>query len=289
MKKELFEKFLKSLGYSDARIKEITAMDEAAQAALDFTALAKEAQDGFRVLLENDEEFTGQIKGAAVGKLAGELERHIKQTFGLTAEECKGADGKPIPLRELVKKGYDKQIAAGGKGTEELQRELLEANAKIKKLEEEDLPAAKSSAENTRILIAKENAINKKVSAFAEKLRVPVETASFVVAAKLGELYDLDLDETGRSISKVRLKGKDIQPKSQDGTRLLTVDDIMANMLAESKFLKESNAPDDPNPGGSPIGKVSAEKKEKAMERNPHLQKAAAHLEDVKSSTTAAQ
>lgn len=271
--------YLKSIGVPAKAITALEKADKDDDKDFDIKPLVEDFNTSQKKLHENDPDMVAEIETKTKGKLMDIWTREIKKVFGLDASAIK--DKKLEEVIALAKtestKGLDKTI-------QEVQTELTAANAKIKELEETEIPKIKGEVESEK----KAFKIANKLQALLPKddLRVPEGTAQLILNSTLSSQYDLDLDDEGNIV--VFTKGKRLNPKSKDGTKLLTVQDIVSDILKENKFIKESNADDiDPATGKkkeikvqtpAPAGQTGGEKKVVL----PHIAEAERHLEEMK-------
>lgn len=188
-------------------------------------------------LMENEPTLIEKIQKSERAKQLDQFERKIKQTFGLTSEEIK--DKK---FDEIIAIAKQKATVNGDKTLDQLQQEIVTLTTENKRLTEEEIPKIRGEVDSHKRKIDLKTIISKKVPTGDDKLRIPYETALKLVESDLYELYDVDLDEKGEPVLKV--KGSDLKPKSADGTKFLTVDDVIGERLVSHKALKESNADD---------------------------------------------
>jgi hypothetical protein len=281
MKKEALKKLLKSLGFSDAKIKEITDADEATLDAMDFAPLATELRSTYKGLFENDDEFVGAIRNAAIGKTTGEMERWVKQQFNITSEEAKDDKGVALPLKKLIEVAHSKSTAGASKDTQTLQQENLTLSQRLKNYEEVEIPKIRGEVDQAKHSLLVDALQQTYVAGLAENLRVPVDTAFTVLQAKIAKNYDLKVNDKGKLV--VYTKGTELIPKSEDGTKLLGYEDIATLHLKADKLLKESNA-DENNNGSGQQKKVTTVTNGDGRERRSatYLDKAEQHAESLK-------
>lgn len=206
-------------------------------------------------LMENEPTLVQKIKDAEKARHFSEFERKIKQTFGLTAEEIK--DKK---FDEIIALAKQKASVTGDKTTEQLQTEILNLTNENKRLMEEEIPKVRKEVDDHKKKINIEQILAGKVPNSEDKLRIPYETALRLAKMDLFDKYDVDLDDKGEPVLKV--KGSDLKPKSTDGTKFLTLDDAINESLAANKALKESNAG-----GGAGAGKTGKDGKPITIEK----------------------
>lgn len=278
-----FKEYLKALGV-DA--KTITAIEKAEEKNedIDFKPMVDEFNTGQRKLLRNDDDFIEEIQGAERGKILDQVERKLKGKFGLKPDQIKdiGTGGKPFErMEKIIDLAHGETIKGMDKSLQEVQAELTAANTRLKDLEETEIPKIKSEVEAEKKNFKIANKLSKLIP--VDDLRVPLETVDLVLNPQLSAAYDLDLDDDGNVV--VFTKGKRIQPKSADGTKLLTAQEIISDILKKNKFVKESNADDekkDPPKKKVDVTDPEAVRKAAVAATLPHLSAADKHLEDMR-------
>lgn len=241
MKKSILIALLLGMGVSKANAEKMakgSPDDGDTMEQKDIDAMLAAHKEQQVALMENEPALIEKIQKSEKAKLFSEIERKLKQNFGLTSEDIK--DKK---IDEIIVLAKTKVTTNNDKTNDDLQKEILKLTNEKKKLEEEDIPKLK----NETVLFKKnfdlKNLISKKVPTGDDKLRLPYETVLKLVNSDLFELYDLDLDDKGEPVLKV--KGSDLKPKSKDGTKFLTLDEAIGSVLETHQALKKSNAPDD--------------------------------------------
>lgn len=296
MKKADLIKLLMGMGVTKANAEKIasTTPDDSTE-TVDSVAILAEFKKTQNDLHLNDPELITSIQKKEYSKNKDIFIRKLKQKFDLTAEEIKTVttekkDGTEtieiIDMDGLVELAAKKSGTNKDKAAETLQTELLAANTKIKKLEEEEIPAIKESVNLERKKDKINAAILKMVSGHGENLRVKLDAVLPSVKAHLAD-YEIDIDDAG----ELSIKKNGLAVKSADGTKLMKASEIIDGKLDEWEFIKKSNAPDNVkrDKDGNPI----VEKPDDQQQNNggkkinlPHLEKAKAHAETLKTMPT---
>lgn len=271
------KEYLKSIGVPAATINALEKADADEKSELDVTTYADEFKSHQRKLMENDPELVAAISDKAVGTRMGKAEQYVKKKFGLSGIEGVGSK----KFEELIDMGYEEAKKGTNKDLKVLEDENINLKAKIKELEETEIPKIKEDVEREKKAFHVNNKLQKKIP--VADLRVPMETVDLILGSQLNQKYDLDLDDKGEFV--IYNKGQKLQAKSSDGTKLLTIDDIIGDILKTNKLIKESNA-DDVDPAGKKkeVQPTDEEKKklEAKLNASPHLKKALEHAEELK-------
>lgn len=268
--------YLKSIGIPAKTITALEKADKDDDKDFDVKPLVEEFNTAQKKLHENDPEMVAEIETKTKGKLMDIWTRSIKKEFNLDATAVKDKS-----LDEVIKIAKSESTKGLDKNLQEVQQELAAANTKIKELEETEIPKIKGEVENEK----KAFKIANKLQGMLPKddLRVPESTVQLVLSNQLAANYDIDLDDNGDLA--VFLKGKKLNPKSKDGTKILTASDIIAEILKENKFIKESNA-EDIDPATGKKKEVIVKKTETAGGEKkpalPHMTAAQQHLDNLK-------
>lgn len=236
--KDLAKKILLSLGFSEDQIKDMERETPKGVEA-DLIAHAVEHQ---KTLLKNDAAFVGEIQKAAKGKVLDTLDSFIKKTFALTPEEVKEAKN----TNDLILIGQGKTMKTAGASTEQLQQELVAANAKVKELTETEIPKIRGEVDATKKKIHTDFKAIKLLDGL--KLAVNRSAAEERLLLRIERDYDVDENEKGELIFKDKKTG--LQPKSTDGTKLLLPKEIIEADFDQAGFLaKSGGVPPNPAPG----------------------------------------
>ncbi len=234
---EITKLILLALGLTQVQIDEMSKETPTIKQE-DLMASISEHQ---KKLLKNDSEFIGEIKKAEKGRVLSLNEQVIRKTFGLTAEEVKDKT-----FDEIVTLGHQKAVTKSGATTEQLQQELVAANTKLKNYEEVEIPKIRGEVDLKKKNIDIRAKAVSELSGF-EFTSAP-DYAHKVLFVDVDAEYDLDENEKGELIPKLKATG--LQPKSPDGTKLLTFKDIANEKFEKAGILKKSNAkPGDVKPG----------------------------------------
>lgn len=270
--------FLVSLGFTQKnaeKIAENTPDTGADMDQKDLDALVSSYKKSQRDIFENDADFIGKIQTAEKAKQLDIITREIKKNFDLTPDEIKDKS-----IKEVIEIAKTKIGSSADKDVKTLQDELTKASARVKELEETEIPKIKGEVDGHKKTINVENALVKYLG--SKKLRVELDAAYPGLKAYLEENYDIDLDEKDKKKLVLFQKGTKLSPLSADKSKTLTVDEITDGKLKEWKFLEESKADkpgkdknidiDDDDDKGTKTSKVYS----------PHADAAAAHLQAIK-------
>lgn len=282
----ILKEYLKKIGV-DAKTIAAIEKAETDKTDLDLGPLVDEYKGSQKKLFENDPDLVSSIASSEQGKLLDIWTRKMKTKFNLSSDLVK--DKKFEEIIDIAKaestKGLDKNLQT-------LQEEVVAANAKVKEFEEVIIPKIKDEVQIEKKQFVIGNHL-KKLIPHAD-LRVSEDIVELALQTKLHSAYDLDLDDEGNL--QVFLKGKRVSPQSADKTKLLTVNDIVSDILKQGKLIKESNADDiDPNTGKPKVVKpdpAGGEKKiddEKMKTIAPHLAAAQKHKETIAAAKQNAQ
>lgn len=266
------KELLKKLGFSDADITKL--IDDATNADFKVEDLVKGIHKQVGELLQEDPEFIKPLTVKIEGEQKSKLEHKLKKAAGLTAEEVK--DKK---LDEIVDLAVTK-LKVPPAGNDDLQKELLAANAKIKKLEEEDLPGAQKAADEKITGFQKTTALLRSLGTRAEKMLVGPDVVLPGIAAKFERLYNMKIDESGN----VEVLTKDgTKPMNSDKTKVLGFEDLIDAELDFMKVLKQSNGGD---PDKKKTGATIENDPDKPKFVLPGMKKAQQNAEDLKKMKT---
>ena len=277
MKKSDLIKLLLAIGVSQANAEKITAntSDDVAS-SVDQTAtdlMITEFKTAQLELAKNNPDIVKPIQDAEKAKQLDIIERKIKQTFNLNAEEVK--DKK---IEEIVVLAKTKSATSGNATTEQLQLENMNLQAELKKIKEEEIPSIRSEVDQHKAEFNYEQGLVKMVSSF--ELRNPLTAVLPGVKTFLKENYDVKVDDKGEYI--VYQKGTELRAKTADGNAFIALKDLLKSQMEKDGFLKQSNGGD---------GKVGADGKPIIVEKtdvlpenknNLHLSSAEAHVVKLK-------
>jgi len=231
--KELTKKILLALGFTQVQIDD---MESEAPKGVE-SELISGIVDHQKKLLRNDADFVGEIKSAEKGRILSLNEQLVKKTFGLSAEETKDKN-----FAEIVALGQAKLMSKSGATTEELQKELVAANSRIKDFEENEIPKIRGEVESHKKKINVNFKLAELIGGYDFSVAKPAAQSAFM--AHVDAKFDLTEDDKGEIVVKV--KGSDLSPKNADGTKILGIKDIAQSTFEEWGFLKKSNAPPAP-------------------------------------------
>lgn len=236
--KDLAKKILLALGYTEAQI---TDMESEAPKGVEAELIAH-AVEHQKTLLKNDATFIGEIQKAEKGKVLSTVDSFIKKTFALTPEEVKEAK----TTNDLITIGQAKTMKTAGASTEQLQQELVAANSRNKELTEVEIPKIRGEVDQAKKKIYIDSKAIKLVDGI--ELAVNRTAADERVLLRIERDYDVEENEKGELIPKDKKTG--LQPKSSDGTKLLTLKEIILSDFEQAGFLKKSGGvPPNPAPG----------------------------------------
>lgn len=232
----VIEKLLKQIGLSSSDISAVIKADQDNEADFNIDEIVTKHKESQRILAENDPDLVEKFASKERGKQLDIITRKLKNEFGLTSDQIK--DKK---IEEVIGIAKIESQKGSNKDLQTLQDENLLLINKVKEYEEVKIPKIINEIENEKRIFKINNGLSKMIPN-NDVLRVPTETAQLIINAKIGELYDLDMDEKGEII--VYNKGSKLQAKSQDGTKLLTANDLVESIAKANKLIKESNADD---------------------------------------------
>lgn len=234
------EKFLKKIGVPSEAITKLNGDD----AELNVDDIAAEFQNIQRDVLKNNPDFISSIRGEVKGTELSKIEQKIKKTFGLSADDVK--DKK---FDDIISVAFDKMNKTAGAGAEELQKRLIELTNENKRLVDEIIPAKENEAKQAIKTFKRESFIQ---SAIAKRsLIVSPEVVKPAVQTYLESNFNVDVDDNGELVVKTK---NNLNPLNNDGTKIVTFDEILDGHLASLGVIKQSNGnPTPPKPGnGTP-------------------------------------
>lgn len=277
----MFEKVLKGLGLDAKDIAEIAKAEKEENKDFDTDAILAKFKETQKKLFENDPDLVSEIAGKEKGKILDIVTRKLKSEFGLDS-----ASIKDKTVEEVIKIAKAEGSKAQSKDLQTLQEENIQLTNKVKDFEDVQIPKIKSEVELEKKTFRINNKLSEKIP--VADLRVPLTTAKKTLYADLFEAYDIDLDDKDNFI--LRKKGTSLEARNADGTKILTIDEVMTDILKANQYTKESNA-DDAGKGGD-AGKKDiqpdAKKKEEFSKLPLGQQKAIIHLEKLKAEKEAA-
>jgi ribosomal protein S19 len=234
------EKFLKKIGVPSDAITKLNAETD----DVNIDEIAGEFQNIQRDVLKNNPDFVSSIRGEVKGTELSKIEQKIKKTFGLSAEDVK--DKK---FDDIISVAFDKMNKTAGAGAEELQRRLIELTNENKHLVDEIIPQKENEAKQAIKTFKRESFIQ---SAIAKRsLIVSPEVVKPAVQTYLESNFNVDVDDNGELIVKTK---NNLNPLNNDGTKIVTFDEILDGHLSSLGVIKQSNGnPTPPKPGnGTP-------------------------------------
>lgn len=243
------KEYLKALGVSAEDIAKL----EDTEKAKDFdvkgaaSSLKKAQQAELREALKNDADLNDELSKKAAGQLFGTLRSELKRA-GLSTEEV--AEDKTI--KDMVKSLTEKLSAGKSEDLKQLQEQLMEKTAEVKRLTDEEIPRIQkeeaAKADRDRVLMKMERQFLgfPAHDLVSEKHNDGIFNA---LMAGLESKYDVRLGEDGNPT--LYQKGKDLYAKNKDGDKLLGITDAIRDQLTEYGFVKQNN-------GGAPQGGTSA-------------------------------
>ena len=235
---DFLKKLLKSLGVTDAQIATLEAYDTMSdedKAKHPQKTFVDSVQEHVTGLLENDQAFTSRFAKAAEGKILEQVDRRLKQNFGLTADQIKE---KSIEEKmTLAKTTLETQYKKTG---DTLQDENATLTAKIKTLEEVEIPAIKSQVDTEKENLHIDVALNAMLA--DPDLRLKVSPGVIMPGLKgfLGGKYKSAVNDK-RELEIVD-KATGLKVKNEDGTGFLSAKDVIKSYLTDNKAIEQSNA-----------------------------------------------
>jgi len=267
---ELTKKLLLALGTSQDTIDALSVETPTVNVD-DVSKVIKENQIR---LIKNDPQFIQDIQTAERGKNMDMFERSLKKTFGLSVE-----DTKDKKVEELITLAKEKSTIGTDKTLNDLQRENVDLKAKVTDLETVVIPKIKGEVDTHKKQFNINNTLTKKLAEL--KLRNPVDVVIAALEREFGSNYNVDLDEKGNLKITDKLTGLEV--KNSDGTKILTTDEIITDVLSKNKFLEESGA--DGSGKTIPAKPIVPEKKDDADVKDkafaPGMSKAEAKLKEL--------
>jgi hypothetical protein len=199
---------------------------------LDVDALVDSYRSKQKELFKNDSSFVKPIQDAERAKVQNTNERKLKQIFELSADDIKDKT-----FEEIVDVAKTKSAAAKNSNTDEIQKELIEANKKLKQYEEEILPAKEREVEEKVKAYKIAEKLTKKVAALP--LSIDPEAAMIILNDHLSKSNKLELDENGELLI---LDKEGNRVTDEKKTKFFSVEEILEGAASRYKIKKESNA-----------------------------------------------
>ena len=237
MKPQTLQLF-KKLGLDDSKIKEIETKE-----SFDPEEMLKDITSNIRKGAANDPDFITPIRKTGSGEAFQIVKKAIKQSFNLNDDEVNGKD-KIEDILEVVK---SRSQSSGGKANEELQGVIAKLNKEIDYIRNSEIPQIKSEYESKHNDYVKRDKIKGIVSSFKLAAGEPSSLA-ILVKDDIEKKYEVMVDDSSDYGIKIRTKNGGLQPFDINGTRELTVVDIVQDSLQRLKFLQQNNAAFTPIP-----------------------------------------
>lgn len=286
--KERLKKLLLLLGVSAEHAEKMLADEEPQDLTADQVKAA--AVDKLKKVLETDRTFTDPIHKATQGKLLDMWTKKLRKSFpGITDEEVEALPAEnnfEALLALAATKATAKAGEDGDKDKEitKLNGSLREIKAELKKLREEELPAAQKQGERERENVLVERLAERTLTK-GDGLVVDPEFAVPSVLAKLRERFDLKHEAGGIKLLK---KGENV-PAFDAENNELTFEGELKNIGTAAKLFKVSNGGAGGGTGGAGgagggSGEGGAGGGGEDGKRNlpPGLAKARKHAEELK-------
>jgi hypothetical protein len=231
------EKFLKKIGVPSDAITKLNAETD----DVNIDEIAGDFQNIQRDVLKNNPDFISSIRGEVKGTELSKIEQKIKKTFGLSAEDVK--DKK---FDDIISVAFDKMNKTAGAGAEELQKRLIELTNENKHLVDEIIPQKENEAKQAIKTFKRESFIQ---SAIAKRsLIVSPEVVKPAVQTYLESNFNVDVDDNGELVVKTK---NNLNPLNNDGTKIVTFDEILDGHLASLGVIKQSNGSPTPTKQGN--------------------------------------
>lgn len=281
MKKADLIALLLKIGVTKENAEKIAAnTPEDSTETFDIETIVSDFKANQLALLKNDPELVAEIQSKEKAKQLDMFERKIKQTFNLSAEEIK--DKK---FEEIIALAKSKASVSSDKTTEELQTQIQQLTLENKRLMEEELPNVRKEVDNHKKRFDINQKLRSLIPSGEDKIRLPFETVEKLVKMDVEEAYDLDLNDKGELIFKV--KGTDLMAQNNDKTKFLTADEIINARLEHHKALVKSNAGAGGAGAGTGGNRRVIEPGGDGKRQAPGLTKAQEHIASLKESTKA--
>jgi hypothetical protein len=235
------ENFLKKIGVPSDAITKLTTEDDTTP----IEEIATSFKTVQRDVLKNDPEFIQPMKDEIRGAELSKIEHKLKKTFNLQSEEIK--DKK---FDEIISIAYDRASKATAQGAEEIQKKVIELSNENKRLIEEVIPAKENEAKNQIKTFKRESIISQAIA--KRQLIVSADVVNPAVRSYLDSNYNVDIDENGQLVVKTK---NNLNPLNQDGTKIVTFDEILDSHLTQLGVVKQSNGSpnnQNANPKGTP-------------------------------------
>ena len=236
--------FLKKIGLSAEAITKLNQDEET-----NVDELVSTWKSGFKQVVANDPDFIQPLKDEIRGTELSKMEHKIKKQFSLSPEEVK--DKK---FDDIIQAAYEKAKSLSHPAPDELQNKIMELSKENKRLTEEIIPAKEQEAKEAIKNYKKTNALRSALT--AKPLIVSSDVVFPALTDYLHKNYNVDLDEQDNLVIKTK---NGLNPLSDDGTKMVSFDEVVEKHLDSLGVLKKSNG----NPS-APIPGMKASKLEKA-------------------------
>ncbi len=138
---------------------------------------------------------------------------------------------------EIVSIAFEKSRSAAAGTSEELQNKLVELSRENKRLIEEVIPEKESQAMQAIKSFKKDSKLKSILS--NKSLLVSQDVIIPALYERLNKAYEVDLGDDESFVVKTK---NGLNPVSEDGTKVVSFDEILENQLKEMGVLKQSNA-----------------------------------------------
>jgi len=221
-----FETFLKKIGVKSDIISKLSTEDE-----INVDEFAQSFKTNIREVMSNDPDFIQPIKDEIRGTELGKLEHKVKKTFALTSDDVK--DKK---FDEILQTALDKTKSSGSTTNDDLQNKIIELTKENKRLNDEIIPAKENEAREQIKSYQKESTIRSILG--AKQLIVSPDVVFPAIQNHINKAFNIDINDDGGLVVKTK---DGLNPLSDDGTKVLSFEDILDNQLRSLNVLKQSN------------------------------------------------
>ena len=221
------EAFLKKIGVKPDTISKLQSEED-----LDVEPFANEYRGQIRSVIANDPELIDSLKSEINGTVLSKVEHKLKKTFGLDPSEIAGKK-----FDEIVSIAYEKSKSVAAGTSEELQNKLVELSRENKRLIEEVIPEKESAAQQAIKSFKKDSKLKSILS--NKQLLVSQDVVIPALYERLNKAYEVDLGEDESFVVKTK---NGLNPLNEDGTKVVSFDEILENQLKDMGVLKQSNA-----------------------------------------------
>jgi hypothetical protein len=245
------KELLKKLGLNDEAINTVTAEN----ADFDTAEIAAAAMSNLQQALRNDDGFIGPLRQEFAGQLLGGRERELlRLAQGVVSNE----DMEKLPKKDrfdaLMKLTIERLKASknGGEGDADKDKEIqrlnqliAERDAEVKRLREEEVPAALRKAEEVEDNFYIQHHIAQAATKGGRKTVLDADIVTKLLVGDIASEYDLKRD---RSTGKIllRQKGKDLDVYDEnDRTKPLSVEDVVTRIGERKGYFVLNNGKGD--------------------------------------------